>query len=150
MQDAEKKIGEEVFGQPQFEKLFVNAQKNIRREQVWTDGEFLARCKAAARSYIVYRVAEEMAGIYNEYSDHIRCSFIRFSPFYAFYNQYIDHIDSIRPSLGSVLHFYTGSKGNITQPWQALGCKEVDGGKRIVYISGERINHSIKPGSDVL
>lgn len=136
---AERGIGEEVYMHPGFETLRLNAQKNMLKHPGWSTDEFAERCKRAARGYIVYRVAEEQARIYRDYSEHIRCSFIRFSPFYAFYRQYIDRIADIRPRLDSVLHFYTGSKGNITQPWQAMGTMELDEGRRIVYLSGKRM-----------
>jgi hypothetical protein len=136
LQRAEALVSREVYTQPEFHRLYLNAQKNVRREDGTTLKRHLVRCRAAARGYIVYRVAEEVAGIYSEYADCIRCSFIRLSPFHIFYKQYLPNLDAVRPSLNSVLHFYTGSKGNITQPWQALGCTQV--GKRIVYISSSR------------
>jgi hypothetical protein len=139
LSDAEKCIGEEVLLHPGFETLRRNSQKNILRAPGCSDEAFMDRCTRAARGYIVYRIAEEQARIYREYSEHIRCSFIRFSPFFAFYRQYIFQIEELRPRLDSVLHFYTGSKGNITQPWQAMGTMLIDEGKRMVFISGKRM-----------
>ncbi|NUN10292.1 MAG: hypothetical protein HUU54_14050 [Ignavibacteriaceae bacterium] len=115
------------------------ADKKIIPVLVPAASEFIVRCKKAAKSYIIYRVAEENAIIYRNYSDHIRCSFIRYSTFFAFYKHYIAGVDELKPSLEGVLHFYSGGKGNITQPWQFMGCLNSANAISPVFLSQKRL-----------
>lgn len=109
---------------PKFEKLVKNASKNSLRGNSYN----------SALEYLQYRVAEEEGGIFRDFADCIRCFFIRYS---FYYKQFIENIDETTPHLECSLIFFTGYKGNITQPWQAIGHYE-DG--KVVFLSQERLN----------
>ncbi len=136
LQNAKKKIGDEIYSKPGFDHLVANARKNITVADLNSEEEIDLRSFEAAKDYIIYRVAEEEAKIFRDFADSIRFSFIRFSPFYSVYKDYLPLIEEIRPGLNCVLHLYTGSKGNITQPWQAIG-KIVE--NQIFFLSQQRL-----------
>lgn len=142
------RISNAIYDDPNFDILLRNASKNLFGANQMSAGELLQKSAEAARTYIVYRVAEEQAGIYRDFENYIRCSFIRFSPFYHFYRQFILDIDLIQPPLKGVLHFYTGGKGNITQPWQACGISKSINNDRVVFLSQTRRNQYLPQNED--
>jgi hypothetical protein len=42
-----------------------------------------------------------------------------------------------KPKMGRSLFFYTGRKGNITQPWQAIGVKD---GDNVIFASQTKLD----------
>ena len=87
---------------------------------------------------MLFRVAEEETMIFRDFDDCIRSFFIKYVPFYR---QYIQDVNIIKPPLDCFLIFFTGNKGNITQPWQAMGKKD---GDNILFLSQERLGSSLK------
>ncbi|MDD5696718.1 MAG: radical SAM protein [Candidatus Pacebacteria bacterium] len=130
---AKQEITDDIYSQPEFEKLVSNARKNIFREDLKSESKIMERSREAAKDYIVYRVAEEEAEIFREFDDCIRSFFIKYTPFYK---RYIKDVSKTKPRLDCLLVFYTGKKGNITQPWQATG-RENNG--ELLFLSQERI-----------
>ncbi len=134
---AEQDFADDIYSHPDFEKLVCNAGKNVFHKDLESEKEIEERNRNAAKNYIVYRVAEENAEIFREFDDCIRSFFIKYAPFYK---KYIKDISKTKPRLDCVLIFYTGKKGNITQPWQAVGVKH---GEEILFLSQERLKNSI-------
>lgn len=132
--EAKEKIEKDIYNQPDFEKLTLNARKNVFGKDLKSEDEILERSKDAAKDYIIYRVAEEEAKIFRDFDDCIRSFFIKYAPFYK---RYIKNINETTPNLDCSLIFYTGKKGNITQPWQAIGKKEED---EIMFLSQNRLS----------
>lgn len=120
---------------PHFAKLLSNASKNIYHADLKRLSGHRERSHQATLKYILYRLAEERAQIFRDFDDSIRASLIKFSLFFDVYRPYLNLPDT-QPRLDCVLHFYTGGKGNITQPWQALGQVE---GERVLFLSQERL-----------
>lgn len=135
LQLAETQVTEAIFKQPLFEQLVHNAKKNIYPHNLHSAEALHQDCLTSARKYIVYRLAEEKARIFRDYDDCIRCSLIKFSLFFAFYQGYLS-MSETQPRLDCVLHFYTGGKGNVTQPWQAVGEMQ---GDQVKFLSQERL-----------
>jgi len=127
--EVKERIEKDIYHQSDFEKLTHNARKNIYGKDLKSENEVLQRSKNSARDYIIYRVAEEEAEIFRDFDDCIRSFFIKYIPFYK---KYIRDITTTKPRLDCSLTFYTGNKGNITQPWQALGKKD---GEKILFLS---------------
>lgn len=115
---VKRKIGEDVFCREDFKILAANASKNIFRSDLKSEHEILDRGREAAGDYVFWRVAEEETYIFKDYDDCIRSFLIRYAPFYK---KYIADMAKTKPRLDCQLVFYTGWKGNITQPWQAVG-----------------------------
>lgn len=132
---VKERIEKDIFHQPDFGKLTHNARKNIYKKDLKSENEILQRSKSSAKDYIIYRVAEEEAEIFRDFDDCIRSFFIKYIPFYKVY---IKDITKTKPRLDCSLTFYTGNKGNITQPWQALGKKD---GEKILFLSQNRLKN---------
>ena len=134
LEDAQHTVAPLLSEHPLYAKLVTHAERNLSltHPTIHRPEEALK----AAHNYIVYRLAEEKAGIFRDYAPCIRGSFVKFSLFLSFYAPYLD-LSSIQPPLDCVLHFYTGAKGNITQPWQALGEKQQD---RVLFLSQRRLS----------
>lgn len=111
---------ETLVKHPLFTPLIHNARKNIFTANLNTEREKEERSQKAALNYIHYRLAEEKALIYRDFEPCIRASFIKLSLFFSFYTPYLD-LTLTTPRLDATLHFYAGRKGNVTQPWQAIG-----------------------------
>jgi MoaA/NifB/PqqE/SkfB family radical SAM enzyme len=135
-----QEITNDVCSQPDFEKLVSNARKNIFREDLKLESQIAERSKEAAKDYIIYRVAEEEAEIFRDFDDCIRSFFIKYTPFYK---RYIKDISKTKPRLDCLLVFYTGRKGNITQPWQAVG-QENSG--EVLFLSQGRLKSPLNFG----
>ncbi len=133
LNEIDKRIREDIDKNNNFEKLIINARKNIFIKDLVDEEEIKIRCFNSAKNYIIYRVAEEEAQIFGEFDDCIRSFFIRYK---SFYQKYIKDINQTRPHLNCFLSFFTGRKGNITQPWQAIGKKD---DKEVVFLSQERL-----------
>jgi len=133
-----QEITNDVYNQPDFEKLVSNAKKNIFGDDLKSESKIMEVSKEAAKDYIVYRVAEEEAEIFRDFDDCIRSFFIKYTPFYR---RYIKNVSKTKPRLDCLLVFYTGKKGNITQPWQAIGREN---GGELLFLSQERLKNSIK------
>lgn len=131
--EAKEKIEKDIYIQLDFEKLVSNARKNVFGKDLKSEDEILERSGGAAKDYIIYRVAEEEAEIFRDFNDCIRSFFIKYIPFYR---RYIRNINETKPSLDCFLVFYTGKKGNITQPWQAVGEKN---GNEVLFLSQNRL-----------
>ena len=113
--------------------MVKNAKKNVFDKDLGTNEYIDARSVQSAIDYVIYRVAEEETKIFRKYNGCIRSFFIKYAPFYK---QYIHNIDETMPHLDCSLIFFTGKKGNITQPWQAVGIKQ-DG--KVVFLSQEKL-----------
>ena len=131
--EAKEKIEKDIYYQPDFEKLTLNARKNVFGKDLKSEDEILERSRDAAKDYIIYRVAEEEAEIFRDFNDCIRSFFIKYIPFYK---RYIKDINKTKPRLDCSLVFFTGKKGNITQPWQAVGKKD---GDEVLFLSQNRL-----------
>ena len=131
--EVKEKIEKDIYNQPDFEKLTLNARKNVFGKDLKSEDEILERSRDAAKDYIIYRVAEEEAEIFRDFNDCIRSFFIKYIPFYK---RYIKDINKTKPRLDCSLVFFTGKKGNITQPWQAVGKKD---GDEILFLSQNRL-----------
>jgi len=140
-----EKIEKDIYNQPDFDKLASNAKKNVFGKDLKSEGKILERSRNAAKDYIIYRIAEEEAEIFRDFNDCIRSFFIKYIPFYK---KYIKDISKTKPRLDCLLVFYTGKKGNITQPWQAVG---VNDGEKVLFLSQERLKYKaelIKRGNN--
>jgi len=131
-----QEITDDIYSQPDFEKLVSNARKNVFGEDLESESKIMERSREAAKDYIVYRVAEEEAEIFREFDDCIRSFFIKYTPFYK---RYIKDVSKTKPRLDCLLVFYTSRKGNITQPWQAISREE---GGELLFLSQERLANS--------
>jgi len=123
----------DIYQQPGFSKLVANARKNIFIGDIQNENKIIEESREAAKDYVIYRVAEEEALIFREFDDCIRSFFIKYAPFYK---KYIKDISKTKPRLDHSLIFYTGRKGNITQPWQAIG-QENEG--EVLFLSQGRL-----------
>ncbi len=135
LHEAEKRISNKIIKIKNFEKLVINARKNIFNKEFLSEGKIHNKTIEAAKNYIIYRVAEEETQLFSEFKDCIRAFFIKYAPFYK---PYIKDVNQTIPHLDCCLVFYTGGKGNITQPWQAIG-KKIDG--KIFFLSQERLRN---------
>ncbi|MGV3525199.1 MAG: type II toxin-antitoxin system PemK/MazF family toxin [Candidatus Sericytochromatia bacterium] len=135
LQAARQTLAHDIENHPGFAKLVANARKNIFCADLVHEADKLARSRTAACDYIVYRLAEEKARIFRDYPHCLRASLVKFSQFLVFYAQHLD-LAQTQPRLDCLLHFYTGGKGNVTQPWQALG---EHSGDKVVFLSQERL-----------
>ena len=136
LQEVKKRISNVVEKNPDFEKLIINARKNLFVRDLKTERKIKKQSIDSAKNYLIYRVAEEEANIFREFKNCIRSYFIRYIPFYK---QYIKDINQTMPHLDCSLVFFTGGKGNITQPWQAIGKRE---GKKVLFLSQERLKNN--------
>lgn len=94
--------------------------------------------REAALRYISVMVTEERVGLYRQFEDYIRTFFIKFhSDYNSVYLKFLPDIKNPFLTSKCSLSFYTGSKGNITQPWQAVGKKERG---KIIFISQKRMS----------
>jgi hypothetical protein len=125
-------LSREIESHPDFSHLVRNAEKNFDKDSLSPD-KTESLCKKSARDYVIFRVAEEEALIFRDFNDCIRSFFIKYIPFYK---QYIKEINNTKPNIDCSLIFFTGYKGNITQPWQAIGKTEND---KVMFYSQERI-----------
>ena len=99
------------------------------------------RSRESSRDYCIYRASEEKAEIFKEFENYIRSYFVKYIPFYVPIGMNFEDIHQTKPMLDRSLLYYTGCKGNITQPWQALGKKE---GNKILFLSQQRLKNYIK------
>lgn len=119
---------------PAFEAMAHNAGKNLWSTA--TDPQQLAaEARAAALRYLLCRLAEERAQIFAAYADCLRSCFVNIGRFHHFYRPFVDPARS-SPPYDVVLRFYTGGKGNITQPWQAVGQQQ---GDQVLFLSQTRL-----------
>ena len=133
LKKVKDRISGEIENHENFEKLAVNARKNIFTNDLKNKKEIKIRSVNSARNYIIYRIAEEESQIFKEFKNCIRSFSIKYIPFYK---QYIKNINQTIPRLDCSLVFFTGKKGNITQPWQAIGRKN---GEEIIFLSQKRL-----------
>ena len=123
-----------VYNSAGFDELVSNAKNNIFYKDLESEKDIVERSRDAARDYVIYRVAEEEAEIFRDFDDCIRAFFIKYAPFYK---KYIKDITKTKPRLDCAVTFYTGKKGNITQPWQAVGRRR---GEEVLFLSQKRLN----------
>lgn len=135
LDEVEKRIKKDLDKDDNLERLTINARRNIFTDDLTNENEIEIRALNSAKNYIVYRVAEEEAQIFIEFKDCLRSSFIRYKPFYQ---KYIKNVDQIKPYLNSYLNFFTGKKGNVTQPWQAIAKRNK---KEIIFLSQKKLKN---------
>ncbi len=131
---AKSIISEDIEKQENFGKLVANARKNVFSKDLEDEEKIQKRSISSAKDYVIYRVVEEEAKIFREFDECIRTFFIKYTPFYK---QYIRDISQTIPHLDCSLVFFTGKKGNITQPWQTIGIKH---GEEVIFMSQKRLN----------
>ena len=89
-------------------------------------------CIESAKDYVIFRAVEEEILTFKKFNDCVESFFIRYIPFYK---QYIEDTNNTKPNIDCSLFFFTGYKGNITQPWQAIGKIE---NEKVIFYSQER------------
>jgi MoaA/NifB/PqqE/SkfB family radical SAM enzyme len=132
IESVRAELDKEIESHPDFAHLVRNASKNFDKNSLAPD-TIEVLCKKSAKDYVIFRVAEEEALIFRDFDDCIRSFFIKYIPFYK---QYIKNINNTKPNINCSLIFFTGYKGNITQPWQAIGKIEND---KVIFYSQERL-----------
>lgn len=137
--ETKNELSQKIEQHEDFQRLVANARKNIFYKDIKTNEEIQARSINSAKDYVIYRVVEEETQIFREFDECLRTFFIRYTPFYK---QYISDISQTIPNLDCSLVFFTGKKGNITQPWQAEGVKQDE---KIIFMSQERLKKLRKP-----
>ena len=140
--DVRKRISADIPTHHEFDRLVLNSISNVYRGDLDSVNSITARAIHAAKEYIVFRVAEEETKLFNEFSHCIRSFFIKYAPFYK---RYIQNIDQTVPNLDCSLVFFTGGKGNVTQPWQAISTR----GTAKVFLSQKRLA-KLKDQSELL
>jgi len=115
-----------------FEKLVKGARNNVLRVDNVSEEEIDNLSREAALNYSLVRAAEERAEIFKEFEDYIRSYFVKHIPFYEQIKLNFNNIEMTKPILERSLFFFTGRKGNITQPWQAVGIKD---GENVIFAS---------------
>lgn len=123
LESARKRVYSDIEKMPYFSTLVENATRNILDEDL-TPSQIEQRSIAAAKEYVVYRVAEEEARIFREFDHCIRGFFIKYAPYYR---KYIGTTEESEFAQDAYFVFYTGGKGNRIQPWQAIGVKDTSG-----------------------
>jgi hypothetical protein len=120
-----------------FEKLVRGARNNLLRVGNDSEEKINELCREAALDYSLVRATEEKIEIFEEFEDYIRSYFVKHIPFYEQIKLNFDNIEMTKPNLERSLFFFTGRKGNITQPWQAVGVKE---GENVVFASQTKLS----------
>lgn len=117
-----------------FQKLISNAKKNIFTKALSSE-DFQAESVNCAKRFILYRIAEEDCLLFRDFADCIRSYYTKYA---AVYNILVKDITHTKPRLDCTLFFFTGGKGNITQPWQAIGRKGFGG--KVIFLSQEKLS----------
>lgn len=120
-----------------FEKLVKGARNNLLMNKNNSEEMTDELCIESALNYSLVRATEEKAEIFEEFNDYIRSYFVKHIPFYQQIKLNFKDIGTTTPALERSLFFYTGRKGNITQPWQAIGVKD---GENILFASQTKLD----------
>ncbi len=129
LKETYKEVNESFDSLPCIDRLLQDGSNNIK-------GLNLDRREAALR-YVSIMVTEERVKLYEEFEDHIRTFFIKFGSDYgAIYKKFLPDLESPFLTSKCGLSFYTGSKGNITQPWQAKAIVEDN---KVLFLSQRRL-----------
>lgn len=119
-----------------FEKLVKGAANNVLiTEDDLGDKDNL--CREAALNYSLVRATEEKVEIFGEFEDYIRSYFVKHIPFHQQIKLNFEDTEMTKPKMERSLFFYTGRKGNITQPWQAVGIKD---GEIVTFITQTKLD----------
>lgn len=137
-ENAERTYSATLLGQPDFDTLATNARKNLFISPETGESRLRDLSVEAARQYVLCRIAEEEAGLFRDYAGCLRSSFIRYT---QFYQRYID-VERTDPRLDAGLVFFTGGKGNVTQPWQAVAHRA---GGRVSFLTQKRLREAALP-----
>jgi hypothetical protein len=119
-----------------FEKLVKGARNNVLRVDNVSEEEIDNLSREAALNYSLVRAAEERVEIFKEFEDYIRSYFVKHIPFYEQIKLNYNNIEMTKPILERSLFFFTSRKGNITQPWQAVGIKD---GENVIFASQTKL-----------
>ncbi len=134
-------LTEKIKETTNFKKLVKGATNNVSIiESGLTEKD--ESCREAAINYSLVRATEEKVEIFDQFEDYIRSYFVKHIPFIQQIKLNFDDIGMTKPKMERSLFFYTGRKGNITQPWQAIGVKD---GENIIFASQTKLD---KYGSD--
>gem|GEM_PF-5887870 len=132
-----KELTEKIKKTANFEKLVKGARNNLMMSGHNSEEEINSQSREAALNYSLVRATEEKVEIFEEFEDYIRSYFVKHIPFYQQIRLNFDDIGMTKPNLDRSLFFYTGKKGNITQPWQAVG---INDGGNIIFASQTKID----------
>jgi len=133
---TKQNLTEKIISTSNFTKLVKGARNNICLTGSETEESIDESSKEAALNYSLVRANEEKAEIFKEFNDYIRSYFVKHIPFYQQIKLNFEDVGMTKPNLERSLFFYTGRKGNITQPWQAIGIKE---GDHVKFISQTKL-----------
>lgn len=134
------KIRKEIFNEVMdsielidcWKDLFSDATNNIKGGL----SNSPEKIKQAAAGYVASMVSEERLKVYEEYDEYIRSFFMRFNnKYFPIYKKYLSNQKDLFLSSPYSLYFFSGSKGNVTQPWQAFA-KNCDG--KVVFASQKK------------
>ncbi len=132
---AQKDFGDKIAKTSNISKLQKGAKNNVNTKNNMLE-EIPQTDFQAALNYSLVRASEEKTQIFEEFKDYIRAYFVKVIPFYEQISLYFDDIPETQPLLDRALFFYTGRKGNITQPWQAIGKQE---GDEVLFLSQKKL-----------
>ena len=133
-------LSEKIKQTTNFEKLVKGATNNVLIMEDSPEEKGLA-CREAALNYSLVRATEEKVEIFDEFADYIRSYFVKHIPFLQQIKLNFEDVGMTKPKMERSLFFYTGRKGNITQPWQAVGIKD---GDNVRFVSQTKINKDDK------
>ncbi len=133
---ARQLLAEKIKQTSNFEKLVKGAKNNVVKSGQESEEEMLVLSSEAALNYSLVRAVEEKAEIFKEFEDYIRSYFVKHIPFYEQIKLNFTDIEMTKPRLDRSLFFFTGRKGNITQPWQAIGVQREN---EVVFVSQTKL-----------
>ena len=135
--NTKKELTEKIKLTVNFEKLVKGARNNLMMSDKNSEEDVNRQCSEAALNYSLVRATEEKVEIFEEFEDYIRSYFVKHIPFYQQIKLNFGDIGKTKPNLERSLFFYTGKKGNITQPWQAIG---INDGTNIIFASQTKLD----------
>lgn len=101
--------------EPFFNTLVLHARSNVYLKGA-DSSEHDELCRNAAIDYIIFKVAEDEANIYRDYSQSVKSAFCYPAMGHARYVR-----GELIPPRDCNLSFYTTRQGDKVQPWQAIG-----------------------------
>ena len=125
LKETKTKISQKIKKQKNFKILIKHAENNLFSQKKKPS---LKECEDAAIKYIIYKVAEDEALIYRDFSNCVKSAF---SYPAMGHGKYLTH--QAIPPLESCISLYTSSKGVKAQPWQGIGKKEKN--NRIIILT---------------
>ena len=134
LDETYREINENIGLLTYFKKFLTNAGNNVNFQKTTPNQNDATE---AALRYISLMITEEKIKLYEGFEDHIRTFFIKFNSNYSeMYKRFLPELKNPFLTSKCSLSFYTGSKGNITQPWQAMGVEE---NGQILFLSQKRL-----------